>query len=136
LRSYRGATGTEPIDLSCDLPIDGCIEALIPVSVQQVIALWEAGGLPKDHPKSGWHQIPNFAEFKLDVRAYKAKFSLFGSTQWVARVGFWFGNLKSPITIENIGFLRTGTIAEIFLEIDKLLKGDWILLKANEALSH
>jgi len=116
--------------------LDGSIRGHIPVRESQVRAIWEAGKIGKDHPKSGWHLIGDFDEFKLEVRGYKMRGGFFSSSNWLATFGFWFGGISGVNSqIDNIGFVRSKTIPDIFLIVDKLLRAEWVLAKSlDEAL--
>ena len=127
LQSYEGACGTgtrEPInDLGCD------VWGRIPIARWQVIAIWDAGSIGREGPTSRWHQILNHETFRLDVRSYKFREGFF-RRHWLTRFGFLSGGIadSSPtLEIANFGSSLTRTIADTFLGIDALLRGEWSL---------
>jgi hypothetical protein len=115
--------------------LDGSIRGHIPIPEWLVRAIWDVGKIGKESPESGWHRIGEFQEFKLEVRGYKLRGGFFSSSKWFGAFGFWFGDTsgqhlsKTSAQIDNIGFIKTRTIPDIFLVADKLLRAEWPLEK-------
>lgn len=135
LRSYPGAFGSGMSEPDDPYP-DGSVRGHIPIQEWQVRGIWEAGNLEKNAPNSGWHQIGNFREFKLEIRGYKLRGGFISPSKWLASVGFWFGEVSNAsVQIDNFGFLKATTIPDIFLTVDKLLLAECPLVKnLDEAL--
>ena len=129
LQSYEGAYGTGTGEAIDELGSDGSLWGHIPIERWQVIAIWHAGSIGKESPRNGWHQISKHETFRLDVRSYKVRAG-FLRRHWFTRFGFLFGGISasSPtLKIADFGSARMRTIADTFLCIDRLLRGEWSL---------
>ena len=134
LQFYEAAYGTGTREPIKDLGLDGSVWGHIPIERWQVIAIWNAGSIGKESPRSGWHQIPKHETFRLDVRSYKVRAG-FLRRHWFSRFGFLFGGIaaSSPtLEIADFGSATTRTIADTFQVIDGLLRGEWSFGETGE----
>ena len=142
-RSYDGATATGMEEGDMEPLIEGGLCALVPLHGRtHVKDLWEAAGLPKDDPQSGWHQIDRFNYFGLDVVTYKFRPRLFSPCRWFTNYGLLFmmnkdmlGLSRDMLSFDKLGCSNTASIAETCLLIDRTLLFEWPFVSQEQALA-
>jgi len=136
---YKGATATGMFDDELWPDADGGLHAHVPLhNALHVKALWEAAGLTKTDPRSGWRQVDNFNHFQLEIVTYKIRRHFFSPCRWATHYGLLFSketylNPRDTLAFPNIGYSNTADISETVLLLDKIMSAEWPFVSQKQA---
>jgi hypothetical protein len=122
LRGHAFGTGSQTVDPdAADVKPDGALWMMMMIDQEQSQLLWVGCGLSTSHPRSAYRHLAESHRTTVELSGYKGKKGIFSSPKWV---GYITMLIEAQETHQvPFGWIGGGTIAQLFDDFDKCLKG-------------